>query len=373
MKHHCKSFVDNKSYLKGIVSGVSSLKLSNKLCNAWMKEIFPDWTSLSPQKFFNKYDISVLLSTHLLCTSPLFIKHFSKGTLKDKCFGPFFDYLHKKHGKFPPYDKVCLLVAGLLYGQLAYPSFPVLSKLLRLQYTAKKRQMFCDVIIFDKCRYIYEQFPTVDCACFAINEQKQRVVICMIVAFLRKHLENVCQDVFNGCDFLTLYPEMSGLGGVSLPNIPQYSLGEREVIDKHPRGVLWYLMATIFFLIVLLSFSFYFKVSFVFFIYFLYFSLIFNLILFYFLCHFLFSLLCRFLVLFHFVIFLNLLFFVYFHVTLFCFYYFLSFFSYRRFSWQHQLTKTTRICLSFLLSYSILIYETHWGFLNTTWEGFTLD
>lgn len=281
MKRHCKSYA-KESYIKKIGSGLSSLKQSNDLCNAWVKEIFPVRTNL-----LTDYDISILLLTHLLCTCPLFIKRFFNDTLQDKCLGPFFDSLCEKPGKTPPYDNVCRLVAGLLYGQLAYPSFPVLSKLLRLQYTAKKRQMFCDVIIFDKCRYIYEQFPTVDCAYFALNEQKQRVVICMVVAFLRKHLEHVCQDVFHGCDFATLCPRMSGPCGVSFPNIPQYSLGERVVRVRRP-GVLclWPFRVMIFFLIFFLICLF-FQDFFVYFIsftfYFISFFLVFSFILFYFL------------------------------------------------------------------------------------------
>lgn len=277
MKRHCKSHA-KESYIKKIGSGLRSLAQSNRFCTAWVKEIFPDRTNL-----LKDYDISSLLLTHLLCTSQLFIKRF----FKDDCLEPLFHYLHEKPGKTTPYNNVCLLVAGLLYGQLAYPSFPVLSKLLRLQYTAKKRQMFCDVIIFDKCRYMYEQFPTVDCAYFALNEQKQRVVICMVVAFLRKHLEHVCQDVFHGCDFATLYPRMSGPCGVSFPNIPQYSLGERVVRVRRP-GVLclWPFRAMIFFLIFFLICLFFqdffvYFISFIF--YFISFLLVFSFILFYFL------------------------------------------------------------------------------------------
>ena len=278
LKNHCKSFA-NKSYIEEIGSGIS-LNQSIGLCKAWMNQIFPNWRSLLPKNVKKHNYISILLLTHLLCTCQLFVKRFFKGTLQKKCFGPLFDSLHEKDdeesemeikpdrrlGESPPYDKVCLLVAGLLYGQLAHPSFPVLSKLLRLQYTAKRRQMFCDVIIFDKCRYIYEQFPTVDCACFAMNEEKQRVVICMVVAFLRKHLENVYQDVFHGCDFATLYPEMSRHpGGVSFPNIPhaQYSIGEREVIDGY-LGI----RAIKFVCICLLSFPFFIKICLYIYLYF---------------------------------------------------------------------------------------------------------
>ena len=70
-----------------------------------------------------------------------------------------------------------------------------MDKLFRLRYTSKKRQMFSDVFIFDKCRYLYDQFPTVDFACFA--EPEQQMLFRMIVDGLHKHLGGICsEDVF---------------------------------------------------------------------------------------------------------------------------------------------------------------------------------
>jgi len=55
--------------------------------------------------------------------------------------------------------------------------------------------MFSDVFIFDKCRYFYDQFPSVD---FAINSIKseQQMLIKMIVNGLRTHLREICYDQF---------------------------------------------------------------------------------------------------------------------------------------------------------------------------------
>lgn len=133
------------------------------------------------------------------------IIRFANKDLLTKCLKPLNKALECRK-KFPKFCQVLnsknttSMVGGLLYGQMAYPSFPVVDKLLRLRYTAKKRQMFSDVFIFDKCRYLYEQFPTVDCSHFAFSEIHQQMVFRMVVDGLRKHLENICHsDVFKDC------------------------------------------------------------------------------------------------------------------------------------------------------------------------------
>ena len=193
-------------------------KKLNPFCKAWVNEIFPDW-KLSPLK---KLDISLPMLAPMLFSCDDFILRFSNSVFQQKCLGPLAMAVDNEHGKFPSccdaatYSATSCLVAGLLYGQLAYPSFPVLNKLLRLNYTAKQRQMFTDVFIFDKCRYVYEQFPTVDCACFAIFEPKQQMVFQMAVDGLRKHLIAICQDVFQFCNVASVNPMSEG--GVSFPD-----------------------------------------------------------------------------------------------------------------------------------------------------------
>lgn len=193
-------------------------KKLNPFCKAWVNEIFPDW-KLSPLK---KLDISLPMLAPMLFSCDDFILRFSNSVFQQKCLGPLAMAVDNEHGKFPSccdaatYSATSCLVAGLLYGQLAYPSFPVLNKLLRLNYTAKQRQMFTDVFIFDKCRYVYEQFPTVDCACFAIFEPKQQMVFRMAVDGLRKHLIAICQDVFQFCNVASVNPTSEG--GVSFPD-----------------------------------------------------------------------------------------------------------------------------------------------------------
>ena len=77
--------------------------------------------------------------------------------------------------------------------------------------------MFADVFVFDKCRYLYEQFPTVDCAGFAVFEPKQQIVFRMVVDGLRKHLGGICcEDLFHYCHVASINEIVEG--GVSFPN-----------------------------------------------------------------------------------------------------------------------------------------------------------
>ena len=159
----------NEFYLQRIGSTLMrAAEKPNSLCKAWVWEIFPDWKT---QSLLRKEEIPQLLLTPLLFCSQSYILQFAN---KDfcRCLGHLYKFLDRdEHGKckIPRFCDVATseattcMVAGLLYGQMAYPSFPVMEKLLRLRYTAKERQMFSDVFIFDKCRYVYDQFPSVYC------------------------------------------------------------------------------------------------------------------------------------------------------------------------------------------------------------------
>ncbi|XP_044164429.1 uncharacterized protein LOC114971682 [Acropora millepora] len=219
----------------------------NRWCEAWVDEIFPDWI---PEKSLDKEEekkreekrkekrkeIPTMLLTPQLISSPMHIICFSNVDFVSKCLGPLFNAVCQE--KFPfccdvtaTFEQATCLVAGLLYGQLAYPSFPVVDKLFRLRYTAKKRQMFADVFVFDKCRYLYEQFPTVDCACFAIVEPKQQIVFRMVVDGLCKHLGGICsEDLFNFCNVASKDAIVEG--GVSFPN-SERSIPDRQEIEQY--------------------------------------------------------------------------------------------------------------------------------------------
>ena len=203
-------------------------EMQNKdICSAWVNEILPDWRStLKTEK------LTPLLLTHLLSYFDLFISTFTNENFQKKCIEPLYNALHSDHDDavFPTFHNAVdlsntrSLVAGLLYGQMAYPSFPVVDKMRRLHYTGNERQMFTDVFIFDQCRYVYQQFPSIDCACFAIREPEQQMVFRMVVDGLRKHLEDICSnDVFPSCHVASIDPVPKGEIGFpnSRPKIPK--------------------------------------------------------------------------------------------------------------------------------------------------------
>ena len=196
----------------------------NAYAKAWVTEILPHWqtSTLKNQK------LQFLLLTHLLSYYDYFISKFTNVAFQKHCIEPLFKALCQAgYPRF--YSPVDLsnttnLIAGLLYGQMAYPSFPVVDKMLRLQYTGNKRQMFTDVFIFDQCRYVYDQFPSTDYACFAIIELKQQMVFRMVVDGLRKHLEDICYlDVFPDCHVASIEPVTTEGTGFpnSKPRIPK--------------------------------------------------------------------------------------------------------------------------------------------------------
>ena len=203
-------------------------KMQNKdIYSAWVNEILPDWRStLKTEK------LTPLLLTHLLSYFDFFISTFTNENFQEKCIEPLYNALHSDNDDavFPTFHNAVdlsntrSLVAGLLYGQMAYPSFPVVDKMRRLHYTGNARQMFTDVFIFDQCRYVYQQFPSIDCACFAIREPEQQMVFRMVVDGLRKHLEDICShDVFPSCHVASIDPVPKGEIGFpnSRPKIPK--------------------------------------------------------------------------------------------------------------------------------------------------------
>ena len=218
-----------KSAPRKLASALKDCKC--QLCKAWVTEIFPDWRS---SKLKNE-KVSSLVLTHLLSYCPELIFKFANDQFISKCLRPLIESLiEKTFSKFsdpPTAEATTGLVAGLLYGQMAYPSFPVVDKLLRLKYTARERQMFADVFVFDKCRYVYEQFPTVDCSEHAINEPKQQMVFRMVVDGLRKHVAYICHDIFQLCNVAGV--NATTKGGTSSTNCHS-KIPNRQDLDRLP-------------------------------------------------------------------------------------------------------------------------------------------
>ena len=173
---------------------LKSAERENSLCKTWIDEIFPDWRV----SFLQKHDISLLLSTPLMFSSHKFIGDFFNSDFRRTCLDPI------ERGKSDCLNGPCTgcLVANLLYGQLANPSFPVMNKQLRLRYASKGKKVFSDVFIFDRCEYVYDQFPTVEGACHSIAEPMPQMVYRMAFDGLRKHLASVYASLFQFSDHI---------------------------------------------------------------------------------------------------------------------------------------------------------------------------
>lgn len=192
-----------KSFLQLIGTTMKQESKNNLLCKIWVNEIYPDWRN-SCSLLQKHEDIASMLVTYHLSCSGQFIKKFaneefqaSLEKIKEKCVcGPLGDTIASFYD-VPDPDSAIRLVGGLAYGQLAYPSFPVVSKLLRLRYTAKERQMFSDVFIFDQCRYIFDQFPSAHGALtlFTLRPEK-RMVLQMALDGMRVQLKAISNKDF---------------------------------------------------------------------------------------------------------------------------------------------------------------------------------
>jgi tetratricopeptide (TPR) repeat protein len=194
---------------------------NESLCKTWAKEIFPDRQSLSK--------LLECKLCFLILTNP-FLKSDEQNVRDIEDFGN--KYLLKKilqpltvvqallQSQRVPFIN---LVLEVLYSQMAYPSFPVVNKSLRLKYTAKKRQMFCDVFIMDKCRYLYEQFPSVHLFNFDLKEA-WLVVFCMVANGLQKHIGDVYSNMYHK-EISTIFQ------GVHESADSHYYIPDREVLD----------------------------------------------------------------------------------------------------------------------------------------------
>ena len=203
----------------------------NIICKTWLNEILPDWNSKSN---LNNQKLQFLLLTHLLSYFDDFISEFTNDYFQKKCIEPLVEAFHSDSDQgsstsgnhkaaFPKFcneidfSNTRSLIAGLLYGQMACPSFPVVDKMLRFQYTRERKQMFADVFIFDQCPYVYQQFPSIVRACHATIDRKEQIVFRMVADGLRRHLENVClKDVFPSCHIASIDPLT--LGGTDVQN-----------------------------------------------------------------------------------------------------------------------------------------------------------
>ena len=203
---------DAKAFsLQEIGSSLNSEASNDKHCKTWVDEIFPDWRS---QSCLKDKDILSLILTSLLGSSLHFILRFGNDYMM-KCLQTLFEgdnllFPCSLRSEADISDAVCSL-GGLLYEKMVQPSFLVIKKQLRRSYIAKKRQMFTDVSVFDKCRYVYDQLPTVFCIPFSVKKKQQLVIFRMAVDGLRKHLRSICGGhLYKYCSISSMNPMVDG-------------------------------------------------------------------------------------------------------------------------------------------------------------------
>lgn len=204
----------NQFYMTKICNAMETGKtqVKNTLCEAWLDEVFPRLTKYTRKQ----KNVCSLLVTSLLFSSFDFFSRFAS----DKC-AKFLNFAKS------PEDK--MLMAGLLYGMSAEPSYPVLDKLLRLEYVAKKRQMFCDVFIFDTCEYLFGLSPTVHVeGQFCDDNDNNFIIAKMVLQGMKKRLQYICQkDLFRKdihCQFS--FGETDAVD-------EERSLPKREIVKKN--------------------------------------------------------------------------------------------------------------------------------------------
>ncbi|XP_020903314.1 uncharacterized protein LOC110241761 [Exaiptasia diaphana] len=92
------------------------------------------------------------------------------------------------------------MVSFLLAGQIHHPSYIVPEKLLRLK---REGQMFSDVFIFDNCRYVFQQFPSVNYEHSEVFQSKRFWVVQTIAERLANKLGFIYRDDFDYCQSTT--------------------------------------------------------------------------------------------------------------------------------------------------------------------------
>lgn len=177
-------------YLTKICRAMKEEDKRNPVCKAWLREVFP--RSRGPSE---NLDICELLQTALLFTSFTFFSKFANNATQE--------FLQSAST-----DEDKKLMAGIVLGAQAEPSYPVLDKVLRLKYTQsdekKKctRQMFCDVFIFDRCRYLFDLPPTVNIAGqFCDDRDNDFLMSKMLLDGMRRQLKCLCKTGILQIDF----------------------------------------------------------------------------------------------------------------------------------------------------------------------------
>lgn len=124
------------------------------------------------------------------------------------------------------------LISQLLVNQVGYPYHLNTARLERYSYTAKAKEMFTDLFVFDKCRYLYDWIPTVDLFTEGFKKFEIQLISRIIINRFNKILNRAFSPIFEFGNLFGFYEEKNF--GYSTKDIPKRNVvvSENVVMDK---------------------------------------------------------------------------------------------------------------------------------------------
>jgi hypothetical protein len=119
------------------------------------------------------------------------------------------------------------LLTQLLIYQLGYPYHLNLERVKRYTYKAKDTTMFTDVLVFDKCRYLYEWIPTIDLFAEGIKKIELQIIARICINRFNKVLNIAFSDIFHGGNIFC-YDEENQLGYSTVDMPPRYVINKKS-------------------------------------------------------------------------------------------------------------------------------------------------
>ena len=107
----------------------------------------------------------------------------------------------------------------LIFYQVSRPYHPNVAESKRWRYVAKSNEMFLDLIVFDKCSYLYDWIPTLDMFASNFTDFSDQLITRFILDGIRKH------SAYTNAEFLA-YTNV--IGHVSGDRFAFKSLAMRE-------------------------------------------------------------------------------------------------------------------------------------------------
>lgn len=107
---------------------------------------------------------------------------------------PWFD----AEGRFTCDVALPNLIVNALVGVYGVPSIVNTRKSQRLRYTAKTNEMFCDLFVFDQCRYFFDWLPTLETFESRFKSVPFQVLMRCIMDRIGRHNHNCDIHTFRG-------------------------------------------------------------------------------------------------------------------------------------------------------------------------------